>query len=210
MARGTVRDGRPATQRGKRVRIGACLAICAVSVFVAGPARAQQSVTYSFSPSSGSAGTTISFDGTGCPPDDNPDRSDGRFEVFATTGAGVNSGSLLTAGSFHSNDDGSFSGEAERAIPDAAALGEHQTQVVCGSGRSVGGIFEVTAPEAADAATETSDELSADEAEPARSIPVAAIPLARTGSSTGALVALAVALVIVGTVLATGARRTAG
>ena len=70
----TAHDDQNAMGAGRKLRvITSCLLVGVVSTLAAGPVQAQ-AVSYSFSPSSGPAGTTISFEGSGCLPDDNPDR----------------------------------------------------------------------------------------------------------------------------------------
>lgn len=106
------------------------------------PASGQTSgVTYTFSPTSGPAGTEVSFSGSGCP--NEPDvRSTGRFDIFSAVD-GSTSGSVLGFATFRSDASGNFSGRIERLAE--GPLGPHRTLVHCTGGTTSRGDFTITA-----------------------------------------------------------------
>lgn len=144
-----------------------------LSLFLAGPAPAQSSVSYTISPLQGPAGTIVSFNGTGCPQETDPNvtRAEVRFEVFAAIGAGVSQGSFIAFGGAQSNPDGSFSGTT--TISANAEVGVHQTQIVCTGGRLQGALFTVTALQNS---TTTSSSTTTTAAPPASSTSTTVIP----------------------------------
>lgn len=134
-------------------RIAVCLlAVMAFPCILAvGLASAQTGVSYNFTPPQGSIGTIISFSGSGCLPDNNPDRADGRFETYITVSE--NQEKFGAVGEFASNPNGSFSGSA--TVRSNATPGLYHTRVVCGSSKYSGADFRVIGATTTTVATST-------------------------------------------------------
>lgn len=86
----------------------------------AGPVAAQTTLDFTFTPTSGPPGTTVTFTGTGCPPDDAIDGL-----VFLTKG-----GTTFSETEFTSNAAGEFTAELDTA---GLTDGEYTTFAVCTS-----------------------------------------------------------------------------
>lgn len=98
-------------------------------------------LSFTISPTSGPAGTVVTFTGSGCPHVADH-LTDGTFELFA--GIDTNHGGLLARVRFLSNANGSFGGSTD-PLP-AAGLGNHRTDVACDNGNIVPGADFVMTP----------------------------------------------------------------
>lgn len=98
-------------------------------------------VTYSFSPTSGPAGTEVTFSGSGCPNEPDVTRT-GRFDIFSAVD-GSTTGPVLGFATFRSDANGNFSGKTAALVE--GPLGPHRTLVNCTGGTTSRGDFTLTA-----------------------------------------------------------------